>query len=406
MNVRIQINKILLLSLVISFLLFVAHNLKGSEPIKVLFIGNSITLYHDLPQMFMEMANSNGKDVFTMNGAIGGTILDQHLLNEGTITKIFQYKWDYVILQLTGGVFGINDSEYSILKLDSLIHQNSRCTQTVLFIPWSLANNYTSSILTQALKYGNELNAMLIPAGPCWKEITNLRPNVQLYLDQIHPTITGTYIAACAVYSSIFKECSTEIEYYSTIEKTDALFYQETSSSIVLNGLDTYNLRCKAQFDCVINKLDVSFNKVTSNAKSYEWTFGDGESSDKNYPTHSYSDTGSYTIQLLVESNTCERTIDSLSKTIHIGELDKNQRIKIYQNALESVLNIEFNKAIYEVHISLYNLNSQKIISTIFTNTNFATLDLKTLANGIYILNIENKYDPNYSITKKIIKLQ
>ena len=75
-----------------------------------------------------------------------------------------------------------------------------------------------------------------------------------------------------------------------------------------------------ADFDAVVQLSTVSFsNNSTSGA--YHWDFGDGETSSFESPTHTYFNTGSFEVQLIVTGN-C--SADTLTQTIEITELDVN----------------------------------------------------------------------------------
>jgi len=43
---------------------------------------------------------------------------------------------------------------------------------------------------------------------------------------------------------------------------------------------------------------EVSFNNTTTKAKTYDWDFGDGNTSQEESPKHSYSTEGTYTVTL------------------------------------------------------------------------------------------------------------
>ena len=61
----------------------------------------------------------------------------------------------------------------------------------------------------------------------------------------------------------------------------------------------------------VINFVDLTAGGATS----WEWSFGDGGSSNLQNPSHSYADTGSYTIELIVEYLGC---VDTLVRTSYV----------------------------------------------------------------------------------------
>jgi gliding motility-associated-like protein len=61
---------------------------------------------------------------------------------------------------------------------------------------------------------------------------------------------------------------------------------------------------------------DITFDNLSTGAVSYFWTFGDGGSSNAFEPTHTYTDTGTYTVMLVVVN--VYGCIDTVYKLVHI----------------------------------------------------------------------------------------
>jgi PKD repeat protein len=66
-----------------------------------------------------------------------------------------------------------------------------------------------------------------------------------------------------------------------------------------------------ANFTSSVNGLTVTFNNTSQNATSYNWDFGDGESSAEQNPVHTYFAAGIYQVTLTVE-NACGTSIRTL----------------------------------------------------------------------------------------------
>lgn len=58
------------------------------------------------------------------------------------------------------------------------------------------------------INMGKKNNALVAPVGEVWATIRKENPNVNLYLDDVHPNVTGTYIAACVFYATFFDKAS------------------------------------------------------------------------------------------------------------------------------------------------------------------------------------------------------
>lgn len=107
-----------------------------ARPKEVLFIGNSLTYYHDMPLMLQGMLNENESKINIHQSTFPGVSLSDHLIKPETLAKLNSQNWDYVVLQeATVRVLIDEVREYnfepSILRLDSLIKLKKG--QTILY---------------------------------------------------------------------------------------------------------------------------------------------------------------------------------------------------------------------------------------------------------------------------------
>ena len=72
----------------------------SAEPLRVLFIGNSLTAWNDLPNLFASLAQAGGHErPVARTIAVGGFSLEDHW-NQGDAQKgIATGRWDFVVLQ-------------------------------------------------------------------------------------------------------------------------------------------------------------------------------------------------------------------------------------------------------------------------------------------------------------------
>jgi len=95
---------------------------------------------------------------------------------------------------------------YETTAKDSAIAR-SHGAEPVFFMSWAYADKpeMTEQLAAAYLKAGVTNRAKVIPAGYAFARSIAKRPDVQLYVaDKRHPTLAGTYLAACTVLASVY----------------------------------------------------------------------------------------------------------------------------------------------------------------------------------------------------------
>ena len=297
-----------------------------SQTYDVLFIGNSYTYYNDLPEMISNIANDFGDSINHDQSTPGGTSLYAHSQNQATINKINQQNWDYVVLQdqsqrpsLSPSYVAASVYPYAS-QLVSLIDSNYICSEPIFYMTWGRkygdqtnCNTYPpvctflgmqERLRESYLYMGVNNEAVVSPVGMSFKNSIALDSTIDLYTtDYSHPSIYGSYLAACTFYSTIFKKSSVGCSYKpSAISQSEALFLQQVASSTVLDSMSMWNI-FQAKFDYNINGKTIEFLNKSSNYQNCVWDFGDGSQSTDISPTHTYQQNGLYNVVLTIQTN-------------------------------------------------------------------------------------------------------
>ena len=197
----------------LSVLLLLGHSAhvaqaQAKDEIHVLFIGNSFTYYHDLPKMVAELAKAGGQRPLRYERETpGGCTFEKHWKDGKALAKIQSRKWDYVVLQdHSQAAFKQREAmfEYS-KKFDVEIKKQG--AKTILYMTWALQNKLdTQPTITKAYQeLGKELKAQIAPVGNAWEAALVAHKKLGLHeKDQKHPNTTGTYLAACVFYATIY----------------------------------------------------------------------------------------------------------------------------------------------------------------------------------------------------------
>lgn len=312
---------------------------------EVLFIGNSYTYVNDLPNLVKEIALSFGDTLIHDSSTPGGANFNGHSSSAQTLAKINQQQWDYVVLQaqsqeLSFSPFQVASDSYPYAEIlvDS-IFANSSCTEPLFFMTWGrkygdqsncqfyppvctylgMQQRLRESYLDMTFTH----NTSCSPVGMAWKKSIEIDSTLNLYSsDNSHPSIYGSYLAACTFYASIFKKSAVGSTYWpNAIDSASAYILQQIGSSTVLDSLGVWNV-FNADFGFQQYNDSISFINLSSNYESVFWDFGDGITSTDENPTHKFTLNGSYTVILTAITNAaCIEDTQTISITVNINTL-------------------------------------------------------------------------------------
>jgi type II secretory pathway pseudopilin PulG len=182
---------------------------RRTTPIKVLFLGNSYTMASNLPQLVADLAAAAGNNPALTHDThlVGGASLES-LWNDGTsVKKIRQGGWDFVVLQ-EQSMRPIQD-EGDMDTYARLFCTEIRAVSAIplFFMTWARQKAPTTQpLITNAyLRITRAEHAEVAPVGMAWQSSLQQRPQLILHAsDGSHPSPTGSYLAACVFYASIF----------------------------------------------------------------------------------------------------------------------------------------------------------------------------------------------------------
>jgi hypothetical protein len=115
--------------------------------------------------------------------------------------------FDYVVLQeqSTLPIKNPRRMRENILLFDSAIRASG--AKTALYMTWARRHApQTQQQITDAYtEVSREIGATLIPAGVAWERFLATHSAPALHdRDQSHPTLAGSYLAACVAYAVLF----------------------------------------------------------------------------------------------------------------------------------------------------------------------------------------------------------
>jgi hypothetical protein len=179
-----------------------------SRSINLLFIGNSFTQRNNLPGLLAELAAARNLTVRHELISVGGASLRTHW-NAGRAAKaIATGGYDYVVLQEQSTLPVKNDQRMAenVRLFDAATKQAG--SETVLYMTWARQHSpETQQTIADAyITVGKELGATVVPVGLVWQDFLAQHQSPVLYdRDQSHPSLAGSYLAACVFLAALLK---------------------------------------------------------------------------------------------------------------------------------------------------------------------------------------------------------
>jgi hypothetical protein len=106
----------------------------------------------------------------------------------------------------------------------------------MLFMSWAYKDQpeMTAQLAEQYTLAGNANDALVIPAGLAFAKAVSKRPSLELYQpDKRHPTLAGTYLAACTTYAAIQRKSPVGNRYTAGLDPELAAFLQGVAADTV-----------------------------------------------------------------------------------------------------------------------------------------------------------------------------
>jgi len=178
---------------------------------RILFIGNSYTSRNQLPRLLADLAAEAARPTRVEFDLVfaGGASLKRHWNAGIAQERLGRQSWNYVVLQEQSTLPVKNPARY---------HENVRLfapeigrrgAKMALYLTWSRQHAPdTQDRITAAVEaIAAEVDALVVPVGIAWRTVTATHSDMQLYTDDgSHPTVAGSYLAACVFLATLFGE--------------------------------------------------------------------------------------------------------------------------------------------------------------------------------------------------------
>ncbi|MFZ9028849.1 MAG: PKD domain-containing protein [Crocinitomicaceae bacterium] len=386
-------------------------SLNAQDSVSVLFIGNSYTSANNLPSIINSIAVSKGKEISYDTQLQGGATLQTHASNAATYTKIKSKKWDYVVIQAQSQEPSFPDTQvdtqtipYAIQLADS-VRANNFCTSVLFFMTWGRENGdpqwapistyegMQMRLRNAYVRMKDSVQGSVAPVGMAWWDVRDNAPTIQMYTaDGSHPNYAGSYLTACTFYAALFEDTPIGATFLGSLDAITAAQLQSSASVATLDSLEQWSIRGPqdqtiADFTSNNFDPDVQFDNSSWCATSYTWSFGDGGTSTDENPLYQYTSNGTYTVQLIAESECNSDTLEQ-QITINTASVITNEEsqlsLKHYADGdiVISGMTIPSEVALYTHSGQLLEMKKSYSVSALF--------ELSKYGNGVFLIRISS----------------
>ena len=266
-------------------LLLLGTNLESysQETKRVLFIGNSYTHTNDLPNVLSDLAESQGKSIEHDSYTPGGAWFSNHSTNSTVISKLQQGNWDIIVLQGQSQEVAFPDGQFNMQvypyakTLDSLAKVNNPEARVLFYMTWGYRygdpmncpyyepfctfEGMGERLKSNYLRMVRDFHSDVSPVGAAWLESISRDSTIVLHSsDNSHPSMNGTYLAACCFYEMIYKEPIENPWRPSSVSEQVASYLINIANQVVYQNYDSWTFtQTNSELDTPLQKTESDF---------------------------------------------------------------------------------------------------------------------------------------------------
>ena len=184
---------------------------------RILFIGNSHTFYHDMPHMLRVLAASRGLEVLPVQNTSGGKGLDWHANQPDVRFNILYGGYDVVVVQHSAHPFpGVDSLRAGAACLMPYIARSG--ARTMAYMTWTEQDNPEGQDAMAAAYEAlcaEHPGLELCPVGLVWQAVRQEAPSLPLYhTDGKHAGPLGAYLAAAAFFRRLTGQKAADLPHH------------------------------------------------------------------------------------------------------------------------------------------------------------------------------------------------
>jgi hypothetical protein len=181
---------------------------RDESALNVLFIGNSLTYWNDLPAIVGALADSaKVKPLNWVQVAFPDFALEDHWAQGTALSALRSRTWDVVVLQQ--GPSSLPENRANLIEWSKRFDAEIRKAggKPALYMVWPQINrqqDFDNASMSYQLA-AESVKGMLFPVGEAWRAAWRRNNTLPLYSgDGLHPNVNGSYIAALVMFQLLY----------------------------------------------------------------------------------------------------------------------------------------------------------------------------------------------------------
>lgn len=175
---------------------------------RVLFIGNSLTYFNDMPLIVRAIALADGQEPLAPTGVVAPDFsLEDHWNSGNALNTIQQGGWEYVVLQQGPSSLPANQAHLKMWTERFAPEIRAAGARPALYMVWPDASRqFAFDAVREAYSAAAEsVDGLFFPVGEAWLAAWRRNAEAPLYAsDGLHPTAAASYLAALVIYQQLY----------------------------------------------------------------------------------------------------------------------------------------------------------------------------------------------------------
>jgi hypothetical protein len=210
-----------------------------NKQFRILFIGNSLSYWNNGLAYHMEQLVNSANQPIIFHAdeeyELGAPL--KTMWAESNAREIIA-EGDYDLVVLQDGLPSSDVDTFREYTRRFAAEIREAGAEPVLFMTWARSGFSTEEIAQAYGEVAEELGVEVAPVGLAWQRVIEEDPRLDLFdLDNVHPSLSGTYLVINVFYATIFGETPIGLDYMpiedSTLTNEQAAYLQYIAWEIV-----------------------------------------------------------------------------------------------------------------------------------------------------------------------------